>query len=167
MSEYRPGGFILHPIVLAVMLAGVAVWLGLAFALGSRNGVVGIVVAVVLVILGLWLGYFIVMVLTVEAVGLTMWLMDRDWHENRARRKRTDASSLRYLYLLTAPALLVALVLGFGFGYLAGGLFWGLYAAVMTVGFIAVSEFLVARRTSLGVERRPSHTPTAAPTQAE
>ena len=145
-SEYRPGGFILHPIVLAVMLVGVAVWLGVFFALGSRHATLGIVVVVVLVILGLWLGYFLFMVLTVETLGLTMWLVDHNWHEKRARRKGGDTSYLRYLYLVSAPVMLVALVLGFGLGYLAGGVFWGFYTAAVTVGVIAVSEFLVARR---------------------
>jgi hypothetical protein len=140
-SPYRPGGFILHPVGLAVVLVGVPAWLALFFAGESAHGAVGIVVAVVLAVLGLWLGYFVFMAMTAEAVGLTIWLIDRS-----ERRKRHRTAELRYLYLLSAPALLAALVLGFGSGYLAGGVFWGLYAGIATAGLIAASEFLVWRR---------------------
>jgi hypothetical protein len=146
-SPYRPGGFILHPVVLAVVLVGVPVWLGLFFAGESTHGGVGLAVAVVLGVLGLWLGYFVVMVMTVEAVGLTMWLFDRTERERRRFSRRARGSAdLRYRYLISAPALLVALLLGFGFGYLAGGAFWGLYAAALTVGVFAISGYLVWRR---------------------
>lgn len=122
-------------------------WLGLFFAGESTHGVLGIVVAVAVVILGLWLGYFVFLAMTFEAIGLTIWLADR---AERKKRKRTRfhahrTADLRYLYLTSAPVLLVALLLGFGFGYLGGGVFWGLYTAVMTVGVIAVGEFLAWR----------------------
>ena len=146
-SPYRPGGFILHPIFLAVVLVGVAVWLGLFVVGESTHGGVAIVVAVGLVGLGLWLGYFVFMVMTAEALGLTMWLLDRTERERRRLSRRVRGSAdIRYLYLASAPVLLAALLLGFGFGYLAGGAFWGFYTAVLTVGFIAVSEYLVWRR---------------------
>ena len=87
------------------------------------------------------------MVMTVEAVGLTIWLLDRTERERRRpSQPARDSADIRYLYLVSTPALLVALLLGFGFGYLAGGSFWGLYTAALTVGFIAVSEYLVWRR---------------------
>jgi uncharacterized membrane protein len=132
----------------SVVLVGVALWLGLFFGLGSRHGIVGIVVAVVLVALGLWLGYFVFMAMVVEAVGMTIWLTDRSERKGRHRRPRhaRGTADLRYLYLLSAPVMVVALVLGFGFGYLAGGVFWGIYGAVATVGVVVVSEFMVARR---------------------
>jgi hypothetical protein len=148
-SPYRPGGFILHPGVLAVVLVGVPVWLGLFFVGESTHGVLGIVVAIALVILGLWLGYFVFLAMTVEAIGLTMWLTDRNWRKGRTRERSKRAhhtADLRYLYLISAPALLAALLLGFGFGYLGGGVFWGVYTAAATVGFIAIGEFLVWRQ---------------------
>jgi uncharacterized membrane protein len=146
-SPYRPGGFILHPVALAVVLVGVPVWLGLFWLGESTHGIVGIVVAVLLVALGLWLGYFVFMVMTVEAIGLTLWLIDRTERERRHRSRGARSSAdLRYLYLVSTPVLLAAVLLGFGFGYLAGGAFWGLYAAALTVGAIAVSEYLVWRR---------------------
>jgi hypothetical protein len=145
---YRPGGFILHPGVLAVVLIAVPVWLGLFFAGESTHGVVGIVVAVLLVVLGLWLGYFVSLAVTFEAIGVTMWLSDRTERKRRRHRRRRarGTADLRYLYLASAPVLLAALLLGFGFGYLAGGAFWGLYMAVATAGVIAASEFLVWRQ---------------------
>lgn len=142
---YRPGGFLLHPGVLGVVLGGVALWLGLFFGLGSRHGILGVVVAVVLVLLGLWLGYFVFMTLTVEAVGMTLWLVART-ERKEGRPYRRGATDVRLLYVLTAPALVVALLLGFGFGYLAGGVFWGLYTGAAMAGFLALSEFLVAWR---------------------
>jgi hypothetical protein len=76
---------VLHPGVLAVVLVGVPVWLGLFFAGESTRGIVGVVVAVALVILGLWLGYFVFLVVTFEAIGLTIWLTDRaETNEARA-----------------------------------------------------------------------------------
>ena len=147
-SPYRPGGFILHPGVLAVVLVGVLVWLGLFFAGESTHGVVGIVVAVALVVLGLWLGYFVFVAMTLEAIGLALWLTDRSGRKKRRRFSghAHGTADLRYLYLVSAPVLLAALLLGFGFGYLGGGVFWGIYTAVLTAGAIAVSEFLVWRR---------------------
>jgi hypothetical protein len=150
-SPYRPGGFIFHPIVLGVVLVGVPVWLGLYFVGESSHGVVGVVVAVVvavvLVVLGLWLGYFVLMAMTVEAVGLTIWLVGRTEREKRHRsRSGRHAADLGYLCLASAPVLLAALLLGFGFGYLGGGVVWGLYTAVLTVGVIAVGEFLAWRQ---------------------
>jgi hypothetical protein len=140
----------LHPGVLAVVLVGVPVWLGLFFAGKSTHGIVGVVVAVALVILGLWLGYFVFLAMTFEAIGLTIWLTDRAERKKRKRHrfhrgphKRAD---LQYLYLPSAPVLLAALLLGFGFGYLGGGVLWGLYAAALTVGFIAAGEYLAWRR---------------------
>ena len=146
-SRYRPGGFLLHPIVLAVVLAGVAVWLGVFFGFGSTHGMVGTVAAVALIILGLYLGFFVFMAMTAEAVGMTIWLIDRTGQTKRRLPHRGRGSAeLGYLYLLSAPTLVVALLLGFGFGYLAGGAFWGLYAGVLTLGAVALSEYLVARR---------------------
>jgi len=133
---------------LAVVLVGVPVWLGLFFAGESTHGVVGVVVAVALVILGLWLCYFVFLATTFEAIGLTFWLTDRSERKKRKRFSRHShgTADLRYLYLVSAPVLLAALLLGFGFGYLGGGVFWGIYTAVLTVGAIAVNEFLVWRR---------------------
>jgi hypothetical protein len=147
-TPYRPGGFILHPGVVAVVVIGVPVWLGLFFAGESTHGVAGIVVAVLLVVLGLWVAYFVFLAMTLEAIGLTIWLSGRT--ERRRRRDRRGrahgTADLRYLYLASTPVLLAALLLGFGFGYLAGGAFWGLYMAVATAGLIAVGEFLVWRQ---------------------
>jgi hypothetical protein len=106
---YRPGGFILHPGVLAVVLIAVPVWLGLFFAGESTHGVVGIVVAVLLVVLGLWLGYFVSFAVTFEAIGVTMWLSDRTERKRRRHRRRrargtadsgTSISPLRRFYWL-------------------------------------------------------------------
>jgi uncharacterized membrane protein len=148
-SPYRPGGFIFHPVVLAVVLVGVPGWLAVYFVGESTHGVVGVIVAVVLVVLGLWLGYFVFMAMTVEAVGLTIWLVDRTERKKRHRsRGGRRAADLRYLYLASAPVLLAALLLGFGFGYLGGGVLWGLYGAVLTVGVIAIGELLAWRSSS-------------------
>lgn len=148
-SPYRPGGFILHPVVVAVVVVGVAGWLGLFFAGESTHGVVGVVVAVVLVALGVWLGYFVFVAMTVEVVGLTMWLISRSERTKQGRSVRTarGTAELGYLYLVSAPTLVAALLLGFDFGYLGGGVFWGLYAGILTGGLIALSEFLVWRRS--------------------
>jgi hypothetical protein len=128
------------------VLVGVAVWLGLFFVGESTHGAVGVVVAVVLVVLGMWLGYFVYMALTMEAVGATIWLIRRDGRGRRRSEAAHDVGDLRYLCLVSAPALLAALLLGFGFGYLGGGALWGLYTAVVTVGFILLGEFLAWRR---------------------
>jgi 4-hydroxybenzoate polyprenyltransferase len=147
-KPYRPGGFIVHPGVVAVVLVGVAVWLGLFFVGESTHGFVGVVVAVLLVVLGLWLGWFVFLVIVVEAIGVAIWEVDRD-RRNRRRSPRVRArraQEVKYFWLvLFAPALLAAVVLGFGFGYLAGGVSWGLYMAVATTGVVAYVEFLMWR----------------------
>jgi hypothetical protein len=149
-SPYRPGGFILHPVFLAVMLVGVAVWLGLFFVGESSHGVVGVVVAVLLVVLGLPLGLFLVWMVFFEALGMTIWSMDRD-EEKRRRHPRghrpSKGASGLYIYLLFGvPPFLITLVLGFAFGYQAGGVFWGVYMAVASTAFVAYAEYLVWRR---------------------
>ena len=149
-TPYRPGGFVLHPGFLAAVLIGVAVWLGLFFAGESTNGVVGVVVAVLLVVLGLWLGWFVLLTAFVEAIGLTFWRFDRDERRRRQDprgRPRTTVET-RYIYFVVfAPALLAALILGFGFGYLVGGVFWGIYMAVATAACVAFVEFFVFPRS--------------------
>ena len=51
-SSYRAGSFIIQPVFLGIVLAGVAVWLGLSFAFGSSQSAAGIVAAVALFVLG-------------------------------------------------------------------------------------------------------------------
>jgi hypothetical protein len=144
-NPYRPGGFILHPGVVAVVLVGVGVWLGLFFVGESTHGLVGVVVAVLLVVLGLWLGFFFFAVIVVGAVEVMFWEVDRDL-ENKRRSPRGRAHEVKYFWLvLFVPALLAAVVLGFGFGYLAGGVFRGVYMAVATTGCVAYFEFLMWR----------------------
>jgi hypothetical protein len=147
-KSYRPGGFILHPGVVAVVLVGVAVWLGLFFLGESTHGVVGVVIAVLLVVLGLWLGWFFLMVIVLEGVGMTLRQFDRDWRKGR-RSPRGGAAGwheTKYLWLAVfVPALLAALVIGFAYGYLAGGVFWGLYSAVAAVGVAGYAEYLMWR----------------------
>lgn len=138
----------LHPGVVAVVLVGVAVWLGLFLFGESTHGVVGVLVAVLLVALGLWLGWLFFLVIVVEMVGMVFWEVDRDWRNRRRspRERGRTGREVKYFWLvLFVPALLAAVVLGFGFGYLAGGVFWGLYMAVATTGVVAYCEFLMWR----------------------
>ena len=134
------------------MLIAVPVWLVLFFVGTSTRGVVGVVVAVLLVVLGLWLGWFLFLSTLVEAIGMTLWRFDRDERKRRRDprgRPRTTVKT-RYIYFVVfAPALLAALTLGFGFGfgYLAGGVFWGLYTAVATTACVAYVEFFVFPRS--------------------
>lgn len=147
---YRPGGFILHPGFVAVVLIGVPVWLGLFFVGESTRGVVAVVVAVLLVVLGLWLGWFFFLWTVVEAIGMTLWRYDRDERKRRRDRRGRPRTTVktRYIYFVVfAPALLAAVILGFGFGYLAGGVFWGIYTAVATLACVTYVEFFVFPRT--------------------
>lgn len=151
-KRYRPGGFLLHPGVVAISLVGIAVWLGLFFFGESTHGIVGVVVAVLLVALGLWLGWFFFAIVLLEAFGMTLRQFDRDWQKGRrSRRRRVGWHEMKYFWLaLFVPALLAAVVLGFGFGYMAGGVWWGLYTAVAYGAVAAYAEYLMWRASRDG-----------------
>jgi nitric oxide reductase large subunit len=118
----------------------------------STHGVVEVVVAILLVALSLWLGYFVVVAVGVAAAlfGIQL-LIDRVEQEkpHRLPGPERDKAELRYVYLAAGPLLVVVLLVGFGsgfaFGYMAGGVFWGIYAAALTACVIAASWVLSVR----------------------
>ena len=145
-SSYRAGSFILHPVYVGIVLVGVALWLGLFFALGPSDSAAGIVVALVLVVLGLGLVSLVLLVVWLDVTFTVITrVVERTERQQQEWRACGRGDAWGFFYGAGSAALL-ALPGVFAFGYMAGGLPWAIYAAAATTCFLALSAALHARR---------------------